>query len=387
MILLISEGFRLTDERAIRAIQPWKRLDNGNVVSIQDAFTTRAFGDSSLIIVTEYHPLSKTVAEQHSLAKPRFQGNRPVVAHVPEQSLWSYVVQIASALKSIHSNGLAARVILPSKTVITSKNRLRLNGCGVLDVVQFENPRPLVDLQREDLQLFGQLMLSIATNNPTAGSAPQKALKQIERSYSERFRDCINWLISPAPSETPGTSLPQGSAAAAAAVPPPPSSSSLSPGISNDANSRDIDSFLIRISSQVVSALDSSLHAEDTLMSSLSSELENARLVRLLAKLGFINERHEFEHSAQWSETGERYYLKLFRDYVFHQVDAAGNPVIDLAHVLSCLNKLDAGSEEKISLVSRDEQNCLVVSYRELKRGVELAFQELMKDGNVSRRL
>lgn len=380
MILLTLEGFRLTDERAIRAIQPWKRLDNGNVVSIQDAFTTRAFGDSSLIIVTDYHPLSKTVAEQHSLATPRFQGNRPVVAHVPEQSLWSYVVQIASALKSIHSNGLAARVILPSKTVITSKNRIRLNGCGVLDVVQFENPRPLVDLQREDLQLFGQLMLSIATNNPTAGTAPQKALKQIERSYSERFRDCINWLISPAPSGTPSTSLTQGSAAAAAAPP-----SSLSPAISNDTNSKDIDSFLIRISSQVVSALDSSLHAEDTLMSSLSSELENARLVRLLAKLGFINERHEFEHSAQWSETGERYYLKLFRDYVFHQVDAAGNPVIDLAHVLSCLNKLDAGSEEKISLVSRDEQNCLVVSYRELKRGVELAFQELMKDGNARR--
>ena len=368
----------MTDERAIRAVQPWKRLDNGNVVSIQDAFTTRAFGDSSLIIVTDYHPLSKTVAEQHSLAKPRFQGNRPVVAHVPEQSLWSYVVQIASALKSIHSNGLAARVILPSKTVITSRNRIRLNGCGVLDVVQFENSRPLVDLQREDLQLFGQLMLSIATNNPTAGTAPHKALKQIERSYSERFRDCINWLISPVIPGTPTISGPQGSAGIAVAAAAPSVTFS-------DANTKDIDSFLIRISSQVVSALDSSLHAEDTLMSSLSSELENARLVRLLAKLGFINERHEFEHSAQWSETGERYYLKLFRDYVFHQVDAAGNPVVDLAHVLSCLNKLDAGSEEKVSLVSRDEQNCLVVSYRELKRGVDLAFQELMKDGATRR--
>ena len=289
------------------------------------------------------------------------------------------MVQIASALKSIHSNGLAARVILPSKTVITSKNRIRLNGCGVLDVVQFENSRPLIDLQREDLQLFGQLMLSIATNNPIAGTTPHKALMQIERSYSERFRDCINWLISPATSGTPNTCLPQGSAAAAQ---PPPLSVT-----SSDANTKDIDSFLIRISSQVVSVLDSSLHAEDTLMSSLSSELENARLVRLLAKLGFINERHEFEHSAQWSETGERYYLKLFRDYVFHQVDAAGNPIIDLAHVLSCLNKLDAGSEEKISLVSRDEQNCLVVSYRELKRGVELAFQELMKDGGAARRI
>ena len=358
----------MTDERAIRAIQPWKRLDNSGIISIQDAFTTRAFGDSSLIVVTDYHPLSKTIAEQHSLGKPRFQGNRPVVAHVPEQNLWSYIVQIASALKSIHSNGLAARVMLPSKTVITSKNRIRLNGCGVLDVVQFENPRPLVDLQREDLQLFGQLMLSIATNNPSAGVAPAKVLKQIERSYSERLRDCISWLLSPA--TAPLTPVPQASA--------PPSQTAAT--IANNSTTKDIDIFLTRISGQIVSILDSSLHAEDTLMSSLSGELENARLVRLLAKLGFINERHEFEHSAQWSETGERYYLKLFRDYVFHQVDAAGNPIVDLAHVLTCLNKLDAGSEERVSLVSRDEQNCLVVNYRELKRGVEMAFQELMKD-------
>jgi ABC-type uncharacterized transport system YnjBCD ATPase subunit len=41
-----------------------------------------------------------------------------------------------------------------------------------------------------------------------------------------------------------------------------------------------------------------------------------------------------------WSETGDRYLLKLFRDYVFHQVDEMGNPVVDMAHVLQCLNKV-----------------------------------------------
>ena len=64
-----------------------------------------------------------------------------------------------------------------------------------------------------------------------------------------------------------------------------------------------------------------------------------------------------------WSETGDRYLLKLFRDYVFHQVDEAGNPVLDIAHVVSCLNKLDVGVDEKIMLMSRDEQSCLIVSY------------------------
>jgi PAB-dependent poly(A)-specific ribonuclease subunit 3 len=47
-----------------------------------------------------------------------------------------------------------------------------------------------------------------------------------------------------------------------------------------------------------------------------------------------------FEMDQTWSETGDRYLLKLFRDYVFHQVSERGEPIIDLAHVLSCLNKV-----------------------------------------------
>lgn len=37
--------------------------------------------------------------------------------------------------------------------------------------------------------------------------------------------------------------------------------------------------------------------------------------------------------------------------------------------------QLDAGVEERIMLVSRDEQSCLVVSYREIKSCVESAFR------------
>ena len=47
-----------------------------------------------------------------------------------------------------------------------------------------------------------------------------------------------------------------------------------------------------------------------------------------------------FNMDPQWSETGDCYMLKLFRDYMFHQVDEAGQPWIDIAHVLQCLNKV-----------------------------------------------
>ena len=43
---------------------------------------------------------------------------------------------------------------------------------------------------------------------------------------------------------------------------------------------------------------------------------------------------------SSWAETGEKYLLKLFSDYVFRQVDADGNTVANLSHILDSLNKV-----------------------------------------------
>lgn len=372
------ENFRLTNENAIKSVQAWKRVFNGSVVTVHDAFTTRAFGDSSLILITDYHPCSKSLAEEHFKATqmpPRFHGRPAAAAQAPEQVLWGYLVQIASALKAIHGCGLAARLITPSKVLLTSKNRVRLNACAVMDVVQFDNSRPLSELQADDLLQLGRLILCIANNSPTAHLNMQKSMDHLTRIYTPRLKECVQWLLNPQPSPSTPTSPTAGGPI-----------------------QKDIDMFLGGIADQFASVFDSTLHAEDQLVATLGRELESSRLVRLLVKLNFINERPELDASipvpsgsstnpsSSWAETGERYYLKLFRDYVFHQVDANGHPVTNLAHVLDCLNKLDAGSEEKIALISRDEQNVLIVSYRELKRGVESAFQDLIKAGRGSGR-
>ena len=47
-----------------------------------------------------------------------------------------------------------------------------------------------------------------------------------------------------------------------------------------------------------------------------------------------------FNMDPEWAETGDRYLLKLFRDYVFHHVTETGEPWIDLAHIVACLNKV-----------------------------------------------
>jgi hypothetical protein len=42
----------------------------------------------------------------------------------------------------------------------------------------------------------------------------------------------------------------------------------------------------------------------------------------------------------QWAETGDRYLLKLFRDFVFHQQSPDGTPHVDFGHVVQSLNKV-----------------------------------------------
>lgn len=49
-----------------------------------------------------------------------------------------------------------------------------------------------------------------------------------------------------------------------------------------------------------------------------------------------------------------------------------------------CTFQLDAGSPEKISLMSRDEQNILVVSYAELKQCFENAFGDVLNVAHAS---
>lgn len=348
-VLRRIEGFRLTNELAIRSVQPWKHVVSASVVRIVDVFTNRGFGDSSLFVVTDYHPLSKTLAEHHNVGHGRHVRGRNSMDQVSEMTLWSYLTQLASGLKTIHNNGLAARVLDTSKILVTGKNRVRLNGCAVLDVVQYEATTSLVQLQTQDLVNLGLTILSIGANVADAGQNFARAMDQFKRFYKPDLQQAIVWLYS-----------------------------------AQQHQDRTIDQFLTQISSQMMASFDAALHADDALHTDLAREVENARLVRLLTKLNYINERPEFEHDSQWAENGERFFLKLFRDYVFHQVDAQGHAVIDLAHVLTCMNKLDAGSDERLTLVSRDEQSCFVVSYRELKKAIESAFQEL---SSHSRRL
>lgn len=345
------EGYKLVNEAAFGAIDTWRRTRHPNVVSLREAFTTKAFNDNSLILVYDFHPDATTIWEEHiSIDQPvPSMGRRRLGMPIQERTLWSYITQIANALKAIHSSGLAARNLDPSKALITGKNRIRLNGCGIWDVLAYDPTTPIAVYQQEDLVSFGKLVISMACEFFAPGQHPAAPLDHIARYYSPDLKDVIMFLISkPQPNKT-------------------------------------VDDVIRMLGPRLLNELDGMQNYVDVLESELGAEVENGRIVRLLSKLGFINERAEFELDPRWSDTGDRYILKLFRDYVFHSIGLDGNPVLDLSHVLTCLNKLDVGLDERIMLISRDDQSCLVVSYREIKSCVEAAFAELRNASNHTR--
>lgn len=150
--LVRIEGYRLVNELAMTVVEAWRRIRHCNIVSIREAFTTRAFGDSckqfcrhiylhiihqchfllALIFAYDYHPCSTTLYSTYFTPQGQaalYNNNNSNNSNcsnnglVPETTLWSYITQIASALKAIHGSGLAARNIDPKKILITGKNR------------------------------------------------------------------------------------------------------------------------------------------------------------------------------------------------------------------------------------------------------------------------
>ncbi|KAJ7718593.1 hypothetical protein DFH07DRAFT_860108 [Mycena maculata] len=345
------ENFRLNHQAAFSAIEAWANIRHPGVVAVHEAFTTHAFGDSSLVVAYAYHPKAQTLFDAHlKLTPPAYQhGTRfqpqPAQTQIPERTLWSYIVQLAGAIKRVHDAGQALRMIDVTKVLVTSKNRLRVSSCGIVDVLMYDTPQDVHLLQQEDLTMFGRLVFALCTGNVMASSGGnfQKSLEVMGRLYTPEVKTVALFLVN------------------------------------KGGPHKNIGQLLEIISSRVIAEMADALTATDVLENELMGELENARLVRLLCKFGFINERPEFAREPRWSETGDRYIVKLFRDYVFHQVDENGNPVVNLSHVLTCLSKLDAGTDERIMLVARDEQSCLVVSYKDIKTCVESAFSELAR--------
>lgn len=275
-------GLRVTSDKQIIAADSWTRLKHPGLVHFHEAFTTRDFGDYSVVFVYDFHPLATTIYHAHlsplaslppnpwstntqnnaintnsnSNGQLRTRSNPTNPTGLSERVIWSYLIQLSSAIKTIHHSGLAVRNLEPNRVIISSKNRIRIAGCGIMDVINYDLSGS-GHYQQDDLLGLGKLMIAIGCGSAGAVHNLPKSVDQISRAYSPELKNVILYLLSkPNPRKT-------------------------------------IDEVLALAGPRVLDELNSSLVAEDKQEAILLRQVENGRLVRLLSKFGFINERPE----------------------------------------------------------------------------------------------
>lgn len=375
------DGVRV-NELTNPAVEAWRSIIHPHIVSLREVFVSNAFNNTnSLYVAYEYHPGAETLEQRFpacALSQNRPPGYQNDPKGLSEDILWAILIQLVSAIRAIHSKGLsAAKLINGSKIIIVGKNRLRISAGGIEDLLKYESRKAVIHArQQEDIVALGQLMLRLAAPvSDSTFSATQKALEDVASNCSAEFHSVLLRLLGlisrpSTPSSSSTASTPAGPGLSAT---PPPASASASTG-----QYPSLDEIQQILAMRAFGHLEKTYNFADALESELCKELDNGRLFRLMVKLGFINERPEYDFSTSWSETGDRFPLKLFRDYVFHQVDEEGNPVLDVSHVVECLNKLEVGTEERILLMSRDEKSMLVLAYKDLKHYLTESFNELV---------
>lgn len=333
-----EDVLKIDNKMPFKAIDKWKSINNSNLVKIQDCFTTIAFGGnkSQLCCIYDYYPNSNTLLEQHFSRK---LGGK--LEPITEDLIWTYIIQISNVLGDIHRKNLAARESMDlSKIIVTSKNRIKLSGCGVGDILSFEKEQDIKQLQLQDFRKLGQVIIELVYLLVPTYLKQNKDLNSIKGYISKELMEVIQILTDEQVEQ-----------------------------INHDKFN---EKYLSKRMMKMINGLQDS---NDYIENQLGKELENGRLFRLSTKINFIMDHPKLN----WQENERIYLIKLFHDYIFHQIDPMNKPVVDLSRVLVKLNKLDCGLDERFMLITRDDKLSILISYKELRDIIDSTFRELTK--------
>lgn len=352
----------------VRTGEVWRRVRHPILLCMKEVFTTQAFGMGK-----GHVPINEVVwaYEFANRADTLYNvflagGEEPKFYPLAESTIWAIATQLLSVLACVHGNRLSLRESLSGGSVlVTGRNRVRVSCVGLADAydqsgvdhlptaagVLVEKERAAI-YQKADLANLGSLLAVLALRvDPkiVRGGmllvSDDVAIEAMRRlcSYSD---DLIMLVATLKDAARPGNTV-------------------------TTAN------ILGMVGPRMALELGNVWSHCDALQSKLFVEFDSSRMFRLMGLLGFVNERADGGVDPQWSETGDRYLLKLFRDYVFHRVDSNGRPVLDMAHVVECLSRLDVGAPEQVLLSSRDGSSLLVATYEDLRRCLMQAVAEL----------
>lgn len=309
--------------------QAWSKVASANVVKLVDLFLTTKFGDSSLCAVYDYYPLASSLYDTHFTCFP--------LIPITQELLWTYLVQLTNGIRAIHASGLAVVNLDWDKVIVSgSPGRVKISGCGAVDVLRGQESFNLLEEQQRDFIKLGTLLKDLASKMSSKKDSDVEDLM-----VDGDFKSVLQYLLN------------------------------------QENDKKNVQQLASLFQDRIFDVINSSLVHTEYTEGILSKELENGRLFRLMCKLNCVYGRMESRIDVNWSESGTKFPITLFYDYVFHQVDTSGKNILDLTHVLRCLNKLDAGVSEKIVLTTPDEMNCIMISYKELRDLIDSTFRSL----------
>lgn len=355
----------------VRAGEAWKRVRHPAILCLREVFTTRQFtggASGNMVPTNEVVFAYEFPSRAETLFNVFLNPTRDHRLHpLAEATLWAIASQLLSAVAVVHSNRLAMRdALVPSRILVTGRNRVRVHCVGLSDAFdpnggdhipgaahsRVTNHDRAATLQKADLASVGRILATLAlridaklvqggvviVSDDVAGDAIRRLTP-----YSEDFTVLVMSLFR-------------------AGIP---------------TSQVTTNQILGMIGPRLALELGNVWTHSDSLERKLFAEFDSSRMFRLMSLLGFVNDRCDAGVEPQWAETGDRYLLKLFRDYVFHRVDANGKAVVDMAHVVECLSRLDVGSREQVLLSSRDGASLLVATYEDLRRCLLQSVEEL----------
>ncbi|XP_064076601.1 PAN2-PAN3 deadenylation complex subunit PAN3 isoform X5 [Vanessa tameamea] len=207
----------------LNRIEAWRNVDHPNVVRLHHCFTTKDFGDHSVVLVYDYHPACMTlmtkylatgapggVTDGNGAFHDPFSSDpdapRPYThqknamlravacgALLPEAVLWSLLVQLTAGLRAIHTAGLACRSLDATKVVMNGC-RIRIAWGGIADVIHNSNV-DITQAQQEDMTALGRLALGMACRTVHCDNL-NACMDLVARSYSADLKNLILYLLS-----------------------------------------------------------------------------------------------------------------------------------------------------------------------------------------------
>ncbi|RLV93544.1 PAB-dependent poly [Spathaspora sp. JA1] len=231
---------------------------------------------------------------------------------VTEEMLWNYMLQLVNAVASLHEKGLTGNgTINLNKIIITNSDRIRLSNGSISDLLGDEPGS-----RAEDIVSVGRV------------------LSELSQGMRNRISEELSMTIQE---------------------------------LTNTGDQFDLAGFQGKISKQLFSNFDKLQNSNDFLEAQLTSELENARLFRLMTKINYILSNNLPNEQVKT--------IKLFHNFIFNCFDEMGKRIIDLSKVIINLNKLDCGIDEKVLLVSNDDNECIIASFKEIRDIIDSQFR------------